>query len=1164
MLIAGPIGAQYAPGTSFVENKGQWPNAVTFRADAGDRTFWVEHDAIVIDLVDGQAIAALHAPDTEHYDPDASRTIRHHALRFKALGINGHGQVTGMFREERYNNYFIGNDRSRWASRAGCYKGLRMDGVRDGLSIVVHPSGEMFKYDLVVAPGHEVSSYKFTYEGADRLELRKNVLVVHTTLGDLEERVPLAYQDINGVRRKVMCSYRCDGTRFWFKPGAYDPEHPLVIDPTLVFSTFSGSLSDNFGYSATFDDAGFLYSGSTAFGQNYPVTMGAYQTTWAGGDGQGTIQGTDIAITKYDTTGAFIIWATFLGGQGDEMPHSMIVNADDELYVLGSTGSPDLPVTTNAYDQSFGGGSAFAPQGLGVSFPSGSDMLIAKLSADGSALLASTYLGGSGNDGLNTASTLKFNYADEVRGEILLDAQERVVIASSTRSTDMPTTPGNIQGGNANGQDGYIARFNSDLSVLLYGSYFGGFGEDAIYSEALRPDGALVLCGGTTSTDLPTTPGVVGPTYAGGSADAFLLILPPDLNSIAACSYWGSSAYDQAYFVELDEADQVYIFGQTAAPVGELIANAPYNVPAGGQLLTKFNSDLTNTIWSSRTGSGDGDPDISPTAFLVDFCDKIYICGWGSVIGIGTNDALSTNGLPVTPDAYQSNTDGRDFYLAVYDIDMQALTYATYMGGAQSREHVDGGTSRFDRRGRVYESVCAGCGGHDDFPTTPGAWSSTNNSRSCNNAVFKFDFDAPIVVAVIDAPDTVCANLPVAFENHSSPGATYEWDLGDNTTSNDAHPVHAYADPGSYTVTLTVSDPNSCNGQDVATLNVVVGEAGPSLFTMNDTLLCGPIDAFTLVASSQGTASTFQWSTSPLFTDMLNSDPQDSTAIVEPPVAGIYYVQALNGSACPAVDSVIVGISLAAPQLIGDSLICADDSAVLVLSGVDPGSTIVWGPAAEINAGQGTTTATVNPAETSVYSVAVTSPAGCPWTSSITVHVSPVNGAEAHASVDQPIVLAGSLVHLSATPTTGVTYSWSPPELVSDPSSGAPTVVVQGTTWFHVVISDGICTKDDSVLVTVHELLCDEPDIFLPNAFSPNGDGSNEVLYVRGRYISSLELQIFDRWGEKVFETTDQSVGWDGTFNGEPVDPAVFVYHLRVTCADGQSRFFKGNITVVR
>ena len=100
--------------------------------------------------------------------------------------------------------------------------------------------------------------------------------------------------------------------------------------------------------------------------------------------------------------------------------------------------------------------------------------------------------------------------------------------------------------------------------------------------------------------------------------------------------------------------------------------------------------------------------------------------------------------------------------------------------------------------------------------------------------------------------------------------------------------------------------------------------------------------------------------------------------------------------------------------------------------------------------------------------------------------------------------------------------------------------------------------RADSVTVTVYELHCAEPDIFVPNTFTPNGDGNNDVLFVRGRFITDLEFRVFDRWGEKVFETDDQSEGWDGTYKDKEVDPAVFVWYLDATCADGQTTLHEG------
>ncbi|HEY0976093.1 MAG TPA: PKD domain-containing protein, partial [Flavobacteriales bacterium] len=578
--------------------------------------------------------------------------------------------------------------------------------------------------------------------------------------------------------------------------------------------------------------------------------------------------------------------------------------------------------------------------------------------------------------------------------------------------------------------------------------------------------------------------------------------------------------------------------------------------------------DLSSVLWGSRfgatSGPGMGRPNISPTAFLVDFCDKIYISGWGSSIQGGN---LSTAGLPHTNDAYQTTTDGNDFYLVVFDIDMQgsAPLYATFFGGTQSSEHVDGGTSRFDRRGRVYQAVCAGCGGHSDFPIepVPGAWSAQNNS-SCNLGVFKFDFDAPLVIAGLSAPDTLCANAPVPFTDHSHLAATYLWDFGDGNTSTEAEPTHSYAGPGTYTVTLTVANDAACNTQDIDSIQVIVLDEAPTLEPMADITLCGPTPSVELTANSNGTADLFIWSSTPSFGTPLNPTPADSTAIVQPPQAGTYYVQASSPGSCPTVGQVQVVASLLNAAAPDDAFICADVAAVLTLTGIDPGSTIVWSPADLVDSGQGTTQITTTPEQTTEFQVQVTGPTGCAWSATMEVLVSSMNSTEVQASVDQSMVLSGTLVQLSVVPTTNVDISWSPAGAVSDPTSANPTAFITATTTFTVTVSNGVCTQPAQVTVKVVELQCDEPDIFVPNAFTPNGDGNNDVLFVRGRPIASMEWKLFDRWGELVFESTSLSQGWDGTFGGKPVDPAVFVYWLKAECIDGQQYLKKGNVTVIR
>ena len=1213
---------------AFVENRGQWPQPVSFKADLPSATIWCERAAILIDRFDGSAIAHAHETPAS----DGNPVVHHHAVRLRFLGAEVPKSIEGLGVQRGSFNYFLGKDQRKWAHGAHAFAAVIQKGIYPGVDLRVRSEAGGVKYDLLLGVDADVSRVTFTYEGADRLYLDGRELVIGTSLGEIRETIPIAYQEINGDRIPVNCGFTLDDGVVGFSLGSHRSDLPVVIDPTLSFSTFSGSTSDNFGYTATYDRDGFLYSGSSAFGQGYPTTTGAYQTTHAGGQGLG--DGIDVALTKFDTTGQYLIWSTFLGGGGDELPHSLIVNDANELFVYGTTTSLDFPTSDEAYDEVYNGGTTVNMSGLGANYVNGSDMFLARLGADGSDLLASTYIGGAGNDGLNTATGLKFNYADEIRGEVLLDDNDNVFVASCTASADFPTTTNALQTTSGGGtHDAVVFKMDAALTTLFWSTYFGGDQADAAYAVELDDDGRVYISGGTRSTDLDLPPGAYQGAFQGGNADAFVAELTPDGSALTAGTYYGSSVYDQAYFVDLDQEGRVYLFGQTQAPSGELIFNAPYNIPAAGQFIAKFDQGLSNVMMASRFGQGDGTPDISPTAFLVDYCDKIYISGWGSAV----NGDLSTEGLPVTPDAFQSTTDNNDFYLAVFDINMTALFYGTYFGGPSSHEHVDGGTSRFDRRGRVYEAVCAGCGQHSDFPSTPNAWSSTNNSTNCNLGVFKFDFNFPIVVAEFDA-QTDCLPAPVTFQNNSYGAASFVWTFGDGDASFSSSPTHVYDEPGVYTVTLVATNNAACNVSDTTQRQVVVlGNesyelddvtvcAGASVqigllpisdpafnflweppqflsstsvpnpvstpstsvsYTLflnngictdtitqnvlvqstaidagNDTTLCGSNATMTLTANGFGTIDLFQWSSNNGFTDTLNGTPTDSTATVQVNSDAVFFVRPL-GNACGSMDSIRVNVELISPSLTGDTLTCAEGVADLHVLGADAGSTFIWSPDDQLT-GQGTAEVSVRITSSETFSVTVTSPAGCTWNDDITVLVSSISGSSVGASVDQPIVLPGTTVQLSATPTTGVEYAWSPASEVSDPGLQNPTAFITQTTTFHLVITDGICTRSDSVTVTVHEMNCDEPDIFIPDAFTPNGDGNNDVLYVRGRFISSMDLKVFDRWGELVFETTSPTAGWDATYKGKPVDPAVFVYWLEVTCADGQEFFKKGNVTVIR
>ena len=225
----------------------------------------------------------------------------------------------------------------------------------------------------------------------------------------------------------------------------------------------------------------------------------------------------------------------------------------------------------------------------------------------------------------------------------------------------------------------------------------------------------------------------------------------------------------------------------------------------------------------------------------MDDCGKIYISGWGGNVnatfygGHGGN----TSGLPITTDAFQSNTDGSDFYVAVLASKMDTLLYASYFGGDGDDEHVDGGTSRFDKRAVMYQSVCGACGTPGNFPTTTNAWSTDNkglrrdfdtksqqyfldsNSHGCNNLLFKVDLSIPDLKADFDAPTHGCSPFFVTFTNKTLNAKTYLWDFGDGTTSKLRNPLpHKYAFGGIYNVVLTVTNYYSCTVKDSVPIKI--------------------------------------------------------------------------------------------------------------------------------------------------------------------------------------------------------------------------------------------------------------------------------------------------------------------------------------------------------
>ncbi|HLP20301.1 MAG TPA: PKD domain-containing protein, partial [Chitinophagales bacterium] len=813
----------------FTENKGQWHSNISYRSRIPGGSVWLEKNAFYFFLYSAQDMGHAHHPGDGE-----SHTIRGHSFREEFVGANLNPQLNPKSAFGDYANYYLGNDPTRWATGVKIYEQVNYANVYDGIDLAVYTQhNSQLKYDWILKPHADASKIKVRYNGVDELRIKNGELRIKLSTGEVAEEKPFAYQPINGSKKPVKCNFVLTGNEVSFElPDGYDENFELVIDPTIVFSTYTGATGDNWGYTATYDAAGNMYVGGYVNnddpGSTYPTTPGAFQTVWGGGtglngtptppgSGNGIGFACDMGITKFSANGTQMLYSTYIGGNDNETPHSLVVDPQNNLIIYGVAYSANYPVLGNAYDNSYNGNG---------------DIVVTKLNAAGTALLGSTFLGGVGTDGINfdpgefTSGQLKRNYGDQNRGEVNVDAANNIYVASCTQSFDYPCTGGAIQSVYGGSQDGCAFKLNSNCSALLWSTFLGGTSDDACYSLDLGPNGTLYVAGGTMSNNFPTTAGTLHSTYQGGMYDGFVAHINATGTQLLSSSYVGTSGNDQVYFVKLDATGNVYFVGQTDGNYP--IQNAPYSNANSGQFITKTNPALANIFYSTRFGSGIGRPNISPTAFLVDTCENVYVSGWGTNSNSFPNFQNNMYNMPLTPDALQSTTDGTDFYFFVLAKNAQNILYGSYFGANGGIEHVDGGTSRFDKRGVIYEAICAGCGnnngnGSPQTPTTPGVVGPVNLSANCNELGLKIEFNLSGTQVAIDAYPraTGCVPLTVQFQATSN-AQSITWYLADSVTSNQLNPVYTYTDTGTYRVMLVGIDSNSCNIADTAYLDVWV------------------------------------------------------------------------------------------------------------------------------------------------------------------------------------------------------------------------------------------------------------------------------------------------------------------------------------------------------
>lgn len=811
--------------TQFVENLGQWPENVVCRADVADGAVFLEQTGITYQFWDKAKLAAWHNHDF------SDSTLDFHNVKLQFEGSNPRPFVV---REEPFEtkfNYYIGKDPSKWASGALAYQRITYFNVYEKIDLLIESTKFGFKYSFIVQPGGNPDLINIKIEGADDVFLDQGRLKILTTLAPIVEEAPYTFQRGG---KEIPSEYELqDGNILKFKVGDYDPYLKLTIDPSVIFSSLSASTADNWGFTATYDEEGNGYTGGTVYRADYITTVGAYQRIYRGGSSLDQ-QARDCGIFKLSPDGRKLIYATFYGGNRNEQPHSLVVNSKNELVVYGTTTSDDLPAVRSVQRNHRGK----------------HDIFLAKFNSIGTSLLASTYIGSDEEDGLNgeytnyaggeyrNTSRLVYNYGDIYRGEVLVDSFDNVYVASTTSSSSgFPTTFGSVapryQGGS---QDAVVMKLSQNLDTLVWSTFLGGDNQDAAYSLDFDKVGNVYVTGGTKSSDFPKIGTPYDNTYNGGMCDAFVAYISADGSKLLATTFIGTSGYDQGFFVKVGPDNLPYVLGQTQGsgfPVKATSGNANLGI-----FVTKFKRNLSDIIMSKRFGANNI-VNISPSAFSVDQCGRVYFSGWGGLIP-NDNATGNTEDLITTVDAEKRSSDGRDFYIAVYTADLATPIYATFWGGNDginaSSEHVDGGTSRFDKRGVVYQAICAACNGSENaprarFPTFPsdvyGSQNDHQTSTNCNNALVKIDLEGPALFTEFERSEIIC-QIPqdITFTNYTQDATSFEWNMGDGSTYSDSNVTHTYTSPGVYVVQLVAYNPLACNLRDTQRMRIeVYGES---------------------------------------------------------------------------------------------------------------------------------------------------------------------------------------------------------------------------------------------------------------------------------------------------------------------------------------------------
>ena len=868
-------------GRQFIENKGQWPAEVKYLAKANGMRAWITNSGVVYDFFkventgnnEDHITGRIFNPQQRFHQ---NIKISGHVVKMDFKQKPGKDQILekkhlAIGKKSGYFNYFIGSDKSKWSTKVQSFNEIRSQNVFKGIDVRYYFDQGGIRYDFIVEPGADPSAIKMDFDLGSDDEYGINInekgeLLLNTSLGVIKNQDLFAYQidDKTGNKQKVNCAFSLNGKgEIEFSTEEFDRSKELIIDP-LVYSTFlGGDEIENFN-GFDIDNSSNVVIGGTTFSSDFPTTPGAY-TNKNGGF--------EAFVTKLNSDGTGLVFSSVYGGSTIDYVMDIDIDSYGDIYVSGGTYSFDFPVTPDAFDPAY---------------DKIADAYLLKLSADGSTLLYSTYFGGMVNDDIF---------------DIIVTSSNEIFLAGMTSSSppEFPVTPGAFDITHNGYYDFFVAKFNSDHSLLEYCTYLGGSDYDGGWLQMTVDEAGNAYVTGTTfSPQYPVTVDAYDGTY-NGNADMVLTVFDNSGSSLIYSTFIGGNNFDQGRIVEILEDGRLLIFGQSSSTDYPVTPDA-YNTEINGSdkskyndiIITILNPDLQSLNYSSYLGGDDWDFGFD---MVLDENENIIFTG-----------ATKSNNYPTTADAFsQVLVDDWDAILSKFNFSTNSLSYSTYFGGDEGAD-----PGAWEEGWRIvrdgYDVVIAGTTPATDFPITADAYDKDNVDWDVYISKFSLVEENP--------PIALCSNTTVELANGS---ASINADDIDNGSYDDSGIASMTVDPsafdcsdiGNNEVTLTVTDIYGNTSKCSATVEVI-GEIPEVDITVSPSPAVDPGGEENTIYIGYGPQSltltttsgyTYEWSSDD---ETLSSDEQ--SVEVSPTSTTEYTVEVTNEYGCKATESVTINV----------------------------------------------------------------------------------------------------------------------------------------------------------------------------------------------------------------------------------------------------------------